>query len=174
MKNIIQNNDPNLTISNKIRDLTAKIEHLKNQQVPTIRMTSESTVTFVLPPYNRATNDKADSTALINMQLIPPNSQILFAVPEVDLFGDSTTTPTKSATSVWPSNPTTSTGQPTNWSTPTGNSTSFYDMDVWYDAWSSEGLGDLTAKAFIRSRGPYTMNCLFVVRWRYITPNSTI
>lgn len=150
-----------------IANLRNQVQQLKYQQAPTIKQTTLSTVEFNFQQFDRAANKDDDSIFKIFATLSGPSSEILFAIPEFDLyadpFGEGWPAANDSAR-LWPTGDAwTSSGQQPMW----------YDMDWWYDTFKSDSK-NIAATINLRGRSPWSnYGVIFALRWRFITPGST-
>jgi hypothetical protein len=156
--------DPDLAIVTKIKKLQAMLEQLKAQQSPTIQLTDTSTVSFSMAAFDKTTASGQTGIHIINATLLPPQDQVLFAIPEVDLFfAYAPDIPTLDISEIYPYS---STLNP-----------EFIDMSVFYDFLTSNAQ-NLVAKIVVRDRsdatsGPAGQNGIVAVRWRFMTPGTT-
>lgn len=147
----------------KLRKQTAQ---LKAQQPSTLQMTALRTASFTLEQFVRAENQDGDSTAQVYLALTPPNNEVMFAIPEFDLYADRLDEGWPAVNNdfnLWPEGGAwVSMGQGPVW----------FDMDWWYDTFSSNS-NNIVAVVNIRARNAFSnYKVVFVSRWRYITPGS--
>lgn len=149
-----------------IANLRKQTAQLKAQQPSTIQMTALRTASFTLEQFDRAANDDDESTARVYLTLTPPNNEVMFAIPEIDLYADRLGEGWPAvwdSFNLWP--------EGGAW-TSLGQSPTWYDMDWWYDTFSSNS-NNIVAVVNIRARNAFSnYGVVFVSRWRYITPGS--
>lgn len=172
-KNIIEQfTSEQFATAKKIRELRTMLGQLKSQQAPTVRFTPVSTIQFLagdplLPTNPNATDQYNDVIHNVIFTLLPPAQQVLFAMPEIDVFECLIETPTITSEYLYP------------FSGNVNNIPQFFDLSVWYDYYKSDDK-DIVAKIFMRNRlftefsdawGP--TYAILAARWRYITPGAS-
>lgn len=165
-KNIIEQYNERALVE-YIASLRKQMQQLKYQQAPTIKQTTLNTVEFNWQAFNRATNKDDDSIFKIFATLSGPGSEVLFAIPEFDLYADPLGAGWPDVNDefyLWPTGGAwTSSGQQPMW----------YDMDWWYDTFKSDSK-NIAATINLRGRSPWSnYGAVFVLRWRFITPGSS-
>lgn len=159
---------PEMAPADKIKELRGLLEQYKSAQPPTVNFTPVSTVSFSMVPTNPTINNQFATTIhAIIATLNPPQSQVLFAVPEVDAFQSLVSTPTISLPYLWP------------YGSNSQSPAQYFDLSVWYDYYNTNG-NNIVAKIYARDRifttfsdawGPTYVTV--VVRWRYLTPGAS-
>lgn len=151
----------------KVRQLRAMLAQIKAQQAPTARFTEVETILFNLQDVDSSLLFQTRTHCVIIMTLTPPQDQVLFALPEVDVFvSDSSGTPTMSAEYAFPL-------VADEWRH------QFISASVWFD-WQPSNGKDIVAKVFVRNRAEtsaahpanYNPKVLIATRWRYMVPGS--
>lgn len=165
-KNIIEQYNERALVE-YIASLRKTVQQLKYQQAPTIKQTTLSTVSFNFQAFDRANNEGDDSIYKIYATLSGPGEEVLFAIPEFDLYSDILGLGWPGANQeagVWPTGGAwTAEGQQPMW----------YDMDWWYDTFKSDSK-KIAATINLRGRSPWSnYPVIFAIRWRFITPGSS-
>lgn len=176
--NILLFTDPEMQPIERVKRLRSTLAQIKAQQAPTIRFTDVSTVSFDLRNIGAGFDlYNTETHCVAIMTLDPPGEQVLFAIPEVDVFVGNSSIPSLQEVPATEA-----------FLFPTGNmggsafayEYQFISVGVWYDYLNSDGK-NIVAKVFVRNRSvtdfdhpaPHYLRVKIATRWRYMVPGST-